>query len=49
MSKKNTYPKVVAKPGGKTGGTNTSVKRVTKPTGKSGGTNAPAKVSPKKK
>ena len=45
----NIKPKVVTKPGGRSGSTNTPVKRVTKPGGlKYKGTNSPAKVSPKK-
>jgi hypothetical protein len=43
---KNTYPTVVTKPGGRTGGTNAPVKVVTKPTPYTGGKNPPAKVSP---
>lgn len=49
MAKKNSYPKVVTKPGGRTGGTNAPVKRSTNPTKYKGGKNAPAKVSPTKK
>lgn len=49
MSKKNSYPKVVAKPGGKTGGTSTTPKVVKSPTKYTGGKNSPARVSPTKK
>lgn len=49
MACKNKGPKVVTKPGGKTGGSSTAPKVVKSPTKYKGGKNAPAKVSPKKK
>ena len=48
MACKNKSPKVVQKPGGKTGGTSTAPKVVTSPTKYKGGKNADVKVKPKK-
>ena len=49
MSKtKNTYPKVVTRPGGRVGGTNTAPKVVTNPTRYKGGMNKGACDVPKK-
>ena len=48
MAKKNASPKIVSRPGGRTGSTNPSLKPVTNPTKYKGGKNTPLKVCPKK-
>lgn len=49
MAKKNAYPKVVTKPGGKSGSTNKPVKAVTKPANANKNLNPKAVVKPTKK